>query len=195
MGELQDSILEHLHHHICFNMFFNKTFEAHCVQILSCSDPRVGTWFIIWLIFPAFQLSSLFFCTTFCTWFGLPHLSIAGISQCVCTHPINLMNIHLLCCAHGDECTGTHDAICNTFATITWNAGFHAWQEQLYALPSTTFNSSCRRVNIVLTKDDIYTLANVVIVRPIVNGFIFAILHNSRICCIGCNSSQGKELS
>ncbi len=26
------------------------------------------------------------------------------------------------------------------------------------------------------------------------NGFSSSILHNSRICCLGCNSSQGKEL-
>ncbi len=30
--------------------------------------------------------------------------------------------------------------------------------------------------------------------RPNANGFTSPILHNSRICCLQCNSSQGKEL-
>ncbi len=37
-------------------------------------------------------------------------------------------------------------------------------QEQLHAFPSITFNSSCRRFDIVLTKDDICTLTNVIII-------------------------------
>jgi hypothetical protein len=39
-------------------------------------------------------------------------------------------------------------------------------REQLHVLLSTTFNSSRQQVNIVLTKNDIYTIANVVIVDP-----------------------------
>jgi hypothetical protein len=53
------------------------------------------------------------------------------------------MGIHFLCCAHGNERTKTHDAICNTFVAITQDVGFHMGQKQLHALPSTTFNSSC----------------------------------------------------
>jgi hypothetical protein len=36
MVQLQDSILKHLHHHTLSNMLSDKTFEAHCAQILSC---------------------------------------------------------------------------------------------------------------------------------------------------------------
>jgi hypothetical protein len=39
-------------------------------------------------------------------------------------------------------------------------------QKQLQAFPSTTFNSYHRQVDIVLTKDGISTLANIVIVDP-----------------------------
>jgi hypothetical protein len=39
-------------------------------------------------------------------------------------------------------------------------------REQLHALPSTTFNSSCQRIDIVLTKYGIHTLADIVIVDP-----------------------------
>jgi hypothetical protein len=52
------------------------------------------------------------------------------------------MGIHLLCCVHGNEHIGTHDAIQNTFAAIARNASFHVGQKQFYALLSITFNSS-----------------------------------------------------
>ncbi len=133
-------------------MVFNGTFETHCVRILSCASPRAGTWVIVQQVFPTFRLFSSKFSTKLHTWLGLPHPSIIGILQCVCTHPINLMGIHLLLCAHGNEHTGTHDAICNTFVAITWDVGFHVGREQLHAFPSTTFNYSHWRVDIVFTK-------------------------------------------
>jgi hypothetical protein len=66
-----------------------------------------------------------------------------------------------------------------------WDVGFHVKQEQLHALPSTTINSFCRWVDIVLTKYDIRTLANVAIVDPTQNTSesTSLILRNSRICC------------
>jgi hypothetical protein len=97
---------------------------------------------------------------------GLPHPSITNIIWCVYTHPIDLMGIHLLRCVDGNECIGTHDVIHNTFAAIVWNASFHMGQKQLHALRSTTFNSFHQSVDIVFTKDDICTLANIVIVDP-----------------------------
>ncbi len=102
----------------------------------------------------------------FRTRFKLPHPSIAGIHYCVCTHPIDPIGIHLLCCIHGNERMGTHDAVCNIFVTIAQNVNFHIRQEQLHALPSTTFNSSYQQVHIVLTKDGNCTLANIVIADP-----------------------------
>jgi hypothetical protein len=58
------------------------------------------------------------FLTTFCVLFGLPHPSIVRIFQCVCTHPIDPMNIHLIWNVHGNEHIGTHDIICDTFVAI-----------------------------------------------------------------------------
>jgi hypothetical protein len=166
MVQLQDSISEHLHHHTLSNMFFDGTFKAHYVQILSCSGPWVGIWLTAWQVFPAFRLVSSIFYTTFCTQLGLPHPSIIGIPRCVCTHPIDPMGIHLLRCAHGNECIGTHDAICNTFVAIARDVGFHVGQKQLHAFLSTTFNSSRWRVDIMLTKNGIRTLADIVIADP-----------------------------
>jgi hypothetical protein len=42
MVQLQDSILECLH--TISIMFFDRTFQAHHAQILSCSSLSIGTW-------------------------------------------------------------------------------------------------------------------------------------------------------
>ncbi len=136
----QDSILKHMYHHTLFNMLSNGIFEAHCAQILSCSGPRASAWFIVWPIFPSFRLASLIFSITFWIWLGLPHPSITCIFHCVCTHPIDPMGIHFLCCAHGNECTWTHDVI---HVAIVWDAGFNVGREQIHVflLNCLSFNS------------------------------------------------------
>jgi hypothetical protein len=115
-----------------------------------------------------FNLSIIFFSffITFRTWLGLSHPSIAGIFQCVCTHVIDPMSIHFLCCAHDNEHTRTYDAIRNTFVATTQDANFHMGQKQLHVILSTTFNSSHQWVDIVFTKGAICTLINIVIVNP-----------------------------
>jgi hypothetical protein len=85
-------------------------------------------------------------------WIGLPHLSSTCILQCVCTHPINPMGIHLLCCAHGNECTWTHDVIRDTFVAIVRDVGFHVGQEQIHVFLLNMFNSSCWRLNMCSPK-------------------------------------------
>jgi hypothetical protein len=57
--------------------------------------------------------------------FGLPHPSIVVSFQCVCTYCIDPMGVHFLHCAHGNECIGTHDVVCDTFGTIALDVGFH----------------------------------------------------------------------
>jgi len=66
------------------------------------------------------------------------------------------MDIHLLCCTHGNECIGTHDVVHNTFVVIVWDVGFDMGWEQLHAFPSSMFNSFCRRIDIVLAKAGIW---------------------------------------
>ncbi len=46
------------------------------------------------------------------------------------------------------------------------DVGFHVGWEQLHAIPSTTFNFSCRKIDIVVTKDGICTLVDIVIANP-----------------------------
>jgi hypothetical protein len=76
------------------------------------------------------------------------------------------MDIHLLCCTHGSNCTKTHDAIHDTFIAITQDVGFHVGQKQLCVFPSTMFHSFPQRINIVLTKNGICTLVDITIVDP-----------------------------
>jgi hypothetical protein len=76
------------------------------------------------------------------------------------------MGIYLFCYAHGNECTWIHDVIRDTLATIVQDASSHVGQEQIYVFPSNTFNSFCWWVDIVLFKNDICTLVDVVIVDP-----------------------------
>jgi hypothetical protein len=166
MVGLQDSILERLYDHTLSNMLFNRIFETNCVRILSCFGLGAGIWFTTRPTFPTFQLSLPSFFTMFQTWFGLPHPSIVGIFQCVCTHPINVINVHLLHCTHENERMGTHDAVCNIFATIAWDVIFHVGRKQLDTLPLTTFHSFCQWVDILLTKDGIHTVVDVVITDP-----------------------------
>jgi len=115
---LQDSISECLHHHTLFNMLFDRISEAHCAWILSCYSLGAGTMLTVQtsllnllIIFPNFF-------TTHQMWLGLPHPSIANIPQCMCTHPIDLVSIHFLHCAHGNEHTWIHGAVHDTFITI-----------------------------------------------------------------------------
>ncbi len=84
----------------------------------------------------------------------------------MCTHPFDPMGIHLLRCTHGNERMGTHDVIHNIFATIMQDVSFHVERKQLRVHPSTTFNSFHQWVDIVLIKDDIRTLADIVITNP-----------------------------
>ncbi len=193
MVQLQNSISEHLHHHTFFSMLSNEIYKAHRAQILSCSSLGANIWFTTQPIFLAFQLSSLVFSTSLHMQLGLPHPSIVGILWCVYTHPINPMGIHLICCAHGNERTGTHDAIHDTFVatrcwlpcgtkTITctsfnhiqlflsmnWHCAYQRWHSHLSSRCHCQLNTS---------------------------KFISPILCNSKICCLWCNSSQEKELS
>jgi hypothetical protein len=122
---LQDSILECLHYHTLSIMLFNGISKAYCVQILLCFGPRANAWFITRPRFLTFRLFSVIFSKTFRTRLGLCHPSIGGIFQCVWMHPIVPMGVDFLQCIHGNEHTGTHDVVHDTFVTIAWNVSFH----------------------------------------------------------------------
>jgi len=90
------------------------TFNPHLSMLCLDHEPkiRVMTFLNLSIIFLSF------FSTSFYIQLGLPHPSIACISWCVCTHPINFMGIHLLHCVHDNKHIGTHDVIHNTLAPL-----------------------------------------------------------------------------
>jgi hypothetical protein len=190
MVRLQDSILKFLHHHALFSILSNGIFKTHRVQILSCFG-RVSVWFTFWPIFPNFQLASLIFSTSLQIQLWLPYPSIASIFQCVCTHPIDLLGIHLLRCVHGNEHIGTHDAIRNTFVAIVLDVGFHMGWEQLsfkhiQLLPLTSWHCAHQRWHLHLSRH--------CHCQPNTIRFTSPILRHLRICCFQCGSSQITKL-
>jgi hypothetical protein len=76
------------------------------------------------------------------------------------------MGIYLLCYIHNNEHTRTHDAIRNTFITIARDVNFHMGWKQLHSFFSITFNSFRWQIDIVLIKNDIHILTNIVITNP-----------------------------
>ncbi len=184
--------MEHLYHHTFSNMFSNRISKAHCVKILSCFGLGGDAWFIIRPTFPTFQLSSPSFFTMFQTWFGLPHLSIIGIFQCMCTHPIDVTNVHLLHCTHDNEHMGTHDVVFDIFATITPRCRFpcgsktttHASFNHVPFLSSTSWHFAHQRWNSHPRWCCHY--------QSNMNGFTSLILHNPRICYLWNSLSQRK---
>jgi hypothetical protein len=63
------------------------------------------------------------------------------------SHPIDLMDIHLFHCTHGNEHMKTHDVVHNIFATIMQDVGCHMGWKQLHMSSSTMFNSFCPQVD------------------------------------------------
>jgi len=76
------------------------------------------------------------------------------------------MGIHLLCCAHGNKCTWTHDAVRNAFVAIVQYDGFHIRQEQLHAFLSPILKSSHQQIDIMFIKNGIRTLIYIAIANP-----------------------------
>jgi hypothetical protein len=195
MVQFQNSILNCLHHHTLSNMLFDKISKAHCALILSCFGLGASAWFTIRLIFSSFQLTSPFFFTMLWIWLGLPHLSIASIIWCVCTHPINPMGIHLLHYAHNNKRIRTYDVVSQHLychcagcslphgVKTTTCASF----KHVQLLSSTSQHCVHQRWHLHLNQH--YHC------WPNMNGFTFPILCHPRICYFQCGSNQRMELS
>lgn len=84
----------------------------------------------------------------------------------MCTYPIDLICIHFLCCVHSNEHIQIHDVICDTFVIIAHDANFHLGQEKFHVFFLNMFNFSHWWINIVVAKDGICTLVDVVIADP-----------------------------
>jgi hypothetical protein len=113
--------------------------------------------------FYPFGLKHFFLHDAMRTKLGLPHLLTFGLSHYIYGQPLDLMGIHLFCCAHGGEKKKSHNVISDAFASITRDVGFHGAREQTHILLLLTIQSSCQQVNMVLSVDGICMLANVII--------------------------------
>jgi len=130
-------------------------------------------------------------------WLELPHSLITSILWCVCTHPSTLWvsTFYIMLMA-----TSTQEpmmkftipllSLRKMLASI-WDENNDMRFEQLHALPSTMFNYSRWWIDIVLTKNGIHTLANVIIVDP-TQAYLFP-----RSCTtqkfVASNAIQAKE--
>jgi hypothetical protein len=155
MDWFQDFILERLHHHTFSNMFSDKISRTHCAWILSCSSFEVDSWPNLLIIFPIFHniLNATWITTSFN--YMYPSMHVHTSHQCYKCPPFTLHPWQWM-----------HNVVCDNFATITSNANFHVGWKQLHTLPWTMFHSFCWWVDIMFTKDEIFTLADVVIVDP-----------------------------
>ncbi len=79
-------------------------------------------------------------------------------SHCPYGYPLLIM--HLCQWTHGNPCSSWY--LCHHCTKFYLPCGW----EQLHALPSTTFNSFHQQIDIVLTKDDICTIFDIIIINP-----------------------------
>ncbi len=63
---------------------------------------------------------------------SLSHLTTHGLSQCICEQLINLIRIHLFCCAHGEKQIVTYDVLRDFFISIARDVEFHVLCEQTH---------------------------------------------------------------
>jgi hypothetical protein len=180
-----------LHQHTHSNMLFNKIFKTYCVWILSCSGSWVGDWFIIQLVFLTFWLISLVFFTTFCiliTAWIITSFNCKCPLMCVHTShwPCGYPSFHY---AHGNKHMKTHDVSCDIFVTIVQSVNFHMGWEPPHALFLTMFKSCHYRINIVLTKDEIRTPVDIVIIDPMWTDLLPWSCTTQRFVAFWCNSN------
>jgi len=114
-------------------------------------------------LFYPFGFKHFFLHDVMCTKLGLPHMLTFGLSHYIYGQPLDLMGIHLFCCTHGGEKMTSHNIIWHAFVSIMKDVGFHGVHEQTHILLLLTIQSSCQRVDIVLSVDGIRMLANVII--------------------------------
>jgi len=89
----------------------------------------------------------------------VPYPIVSHLSWCQYDHIINDLGIHLLCCLCRSEFTVAHDMLRNIIATIAWESGAHIQRVVFHIFPHHTQ----RWMDIVITKDNFWTLANVII--------------------------------
>jgi hypothetical protein len=124
-----------------------------------CVGPRTSTWLLTRPTTLTFCLSPTHFFTTLCTCFGLPHPMVAHFSWCQCGHAIDYLGTHLLWCLYESEDTTTHDTFRVIIIVIVLVNGTHVQREVSHLF----LHHTQRQVDILIIKDDFWTLMDIVI--------------------------------
>jgi hypothetical protein len=127
--------------------------------IYSCAIPRASTWLLTCPTTLVFHLSLAHFLTTLHTRLGLPHFSMAHLSQCKCDHIIDNLGTHLFQCLYRNEHTTTHNTFWDNVATIFLESGTHVQREVSHLFPRHTWH----QMDILITRDSLWTLMDIVI--------------------------------
>jgi hypothetical protein len=130
-----------MHEHSFSNIISKLYNNYHRVQLRSCAL-GLSAWLSIHPIISFFRMASDIFSLILHTKLGLPHPTIHGLSQCICSQAINPIGIHLLCCVHGGKHMATNDAIQNSFTSIVKDVGFHVLYKQTHLLSMPSFQTS-----------------------------------------------------
>ncbi len=130
--------------------------------LCSCASPTTGTWLLICPSTPSFCLSSTYLLIMLRIHSNIPHPMATHLSWCQCGHTIDDLSIYLLRCPCKSEHITTHDTLQDTIATITLESGTHVQKKVSHPFPHHTW----KWMDIVITRDDFWTWANVVIANP-----------------------------
>jgi hypothetical protein len=127
---------QRVHNHSFFNVILDLSSNCHHVwfQLKSCVGPSLGAWHFVHLIILFFRMAFNILSLTLHIKLGLLHHIIHGFSWCICGQAIDVIWMHLLCCIHGGNHTGTHDVVWDSFASIVRDVRFHVLHKQTHVL-------------------------------------------------------------
>jgi hypothetical protein len=151
----------------------------HWAYIVSFLDPSMRTWLITWFIFPMFCLPWPIYFVTLAPSYLLLTISF---HCCICNHPIEPLNIYLMCYAHGSlKHIRKHDAI-NNILPCLWNQLSCGWQI-VKCYPFFHTWSIPLHVNAILSKIQGCNLFWIPMVQPILGSNLsWGLLKWSKYC-------------
>lgn len=154
-----------MHEHLFSNIILELFLNHHCIRLKSYIGPNLDVWIFAHPIIPYVKMASNIFPLALHTKLDLSHPTTCGFSSCICGQPIDFTWRHLFYYVHGEKHIATHDAIWDSFASISRVVEFHVLRKQIHILLISSFRSFWWQANIVFIANGIHTLTNVVIVN------------------------------
>jgi hypothetical protein len=121
----QNNISKRLHNHSFIIIFFCLLFYSHQMHLKLCARQNARAWLLTCPIIIFFHLLSNVFSTSLHARLSLSHPLVLGVSQYICSQPLDPMGIHLFHYVHAKERMALHDVVQNVFVAIVKDAGFH----------------------------------------------------------------------